>query len=199
MIAFFRGIGDLPRGLGFLLGRGPLVRLAAVPTLITAALYAGLIVLLIVFFGDLMDVLWEKPESGWLLPLYYLLGIVVGAAAVAILFVTFTMVGAAICAPFLTKISHRIRGELEKKPVHAPGGIYADVVYPLWLQIRLLLLLIVVQVGCFVVQIVVPGSTLIVGPFQFFFAGFLLALGFLDYPLEGGELPGFRGRMSYGM
>lgn len=199
VISFIRGFLDPVRGLGFILGRPPLVRRAVAPIAVTALLYAALLVLLLLFSGDLMDRIWEKPEGGWLVPLYYVVYVFLLAASVGVSLVAFTFVAKIVGGPFLTKLSRAVLEELQGAPPKAPGGCYADLVYPVLLEIQNLVFFLLVQGALLAAQLFVPGSSLVIAPLQFLVAAFFLALGFLDYPLETGEkLPGFRGRIRYG-
>ena len=198
--SFFRGLADLPRGGLAILGDPPLRRLALMPVFLTALLQITGFVVLLFFVDDIAALIWKPPDGGWLVPLYWLFMLVTGLLSLAVLFLLLTFVARTASSHFLSRITLRLREKMEGDSLpEGPGGLHADLVYPVWLEIRLLLLVLAVQVPCFAGQIMIPGASFLVAPLQFLLSAFLAALSFLDHPMETEGLPGFSGRLRYGL
>lgn len=200
MRSFLQGVTDPLRGMLFLIQRPSWFPILLAPVMFTAALFLALLAWVVLGSGDWLSSLWARPESDWLLPLHFLArgGMIVAAAA--LLYLLFAPVSAAVAAPFLTRLTKKMRADLEGIPPKAPSGLHADVIYPIWLGLRLLLLAVAIQGTAFLLQAALPGSSFVLLPLQLVLAAFSAALTFLDYPLESeGALPGLRGRWRYGL
>lgn len=199
MTPFLRGLADPFRGLLFVIRRPRLFSLAVVPIVITSVLYVGLLLLLLLHLDDLLDLAWKTFADGWPIFLYYLAYLVLAPTIALALLAILPFVAGAVSGPFLFRIVRKVREEIEGRRIDPPGGAYADLVYPALMQVKSLLVLLTLYACTVPVHLLVPGSSVFLGPLQILASAFLLAVSFLDYPLETEpELPGFRGRFRYG-
>lgn len=98
---FARGFYLPFRAIGMIFSRGRLLRWSAAAALVSALLFAALLGLLVAFTGDLLNLVWTRPE-GWLVAVWY----VVAALLFGLLFVVgASTLPAVATAPFLDPIS----------------------------------------------------------------------------------------------
>ena len=202
MRSFFRGVADPFRGLRFILTRGRLIRLSILPVLVNLLLYVAIIVCVVLWGNDVYEALWAQlfpePDSWWEKTLSvagFVLFLLL--AAVALLF-SFTAVGAALASPFLSRLSLRVREEIEGRKIEPPGGLKVEILYPLWVNLVRAVVGLGVIVGAFVVQLILPPTVVVLMPLQVAFGGFCLALSVLDFPLETEHPPGFMSAVRFG-
>lgn len=104
MKGFVRGALAVVRGAGRLLSDAQLRRWAAWPVAITGVLYVGLVSLAMVFHGDLLELVWLKPE-GWLVYLWHVVSVLVFLGMVVVLALVFLPIAGVISGPFYEKIA----------------------------------------------------------------------------------------------
>ncbi len=104
----FAGVYAVLWGLQRILRDGGLRKLAVLPLALTLFLYAGLVAVVLVFAGDLLDVLWQRPESGWLIAVWWV--VLVGSiiATLGVLVLLFATIAEAAGGPFYDKMAMRV-------------------------------------------------------------------------------------------
>jgi CysZ protein len=98
-------------GLSRIMRDGALRRLAILPLLLTAFLYAGMLAVLVVFGDDLFGKIWERPEEGWLLIVWWAALVLSIVATIAVMVLLFAAIAEAIGGPFYDKMASRILRE----------------------------------------------------------------------------------------
>jgi CysZ protein len=130
---FFTGIGLLGRGFG-MYGTNPgLIALGLIPALIAGVLLLAVLILLIVFIGDLSSaVTWFANgwSSGERSTVRFIAGVSIIGSFGLLAVVTFTSLTLAIGDPFYEKISERVEQRLDAKS--GPAALPPRVNLPWW-------------------------------------------------------------------
>ena len=164
---FVTGVTAVLSGLRLVAGDPELRKLTAVPVALTGLLYAALAAGVLLFSDDALGWLWPRPDSAWLIPLWYLAWV---AGMLSLFFISallFTTVAEIVGGPFFERMATVIlsrHGVSTEQPTFLDGTIL-DVVRSL---------LFVVPAACFALLGLLPGVGL---PFTLL-GGFIAWLGF---------------------
>lgn len=99
-----RGALAVVRGAGRLISDKELRRWAVWPVLITGLLYTLLVTLAVLFHGDLLELVWLKPE-GWWVYLWHVVSVLVFLGMVVVMALVFLPIAGVIAGPFYEKIA----------------------------------------------------------------------------------------------
>lgn len=117
-----RGAFAVVRGAGRLLSDRELRRLAAWPVLVTGLLYVAFISLAVAFHGDLLELIWLRPDN-WLVYLWHLASLLVFLGMVVVLALVFLPIASVIAGPFYEKIALSI---LTRRSIPAREGGFTE-------------------------------------------------------------------------
>lgn len=110
------------KGGVFLLRHRRLLWLAAIPVLLNIVLYTAAIILFIRYAGEWFSFIMERPDTWYLLIVYYVLRLLAFLIGIAVFIFSFVFVGTIIAAPFLDILSERteaiLRGTHADQPFH---------------------------------------------------------------------------------
>jgi CysZ protein len=110
------------KGSVFLLQHRRLLWLAIVPVLINIVLYIIALILFIRYADAWFGLIMERPDTWYLLVVYYLLRLLAFLIGIAVFIFSFVFVGTIIAAPFLEILSERteaiLRGTHTGQPFH---------------------------------------------------------------------------------
>lgn len=171
---------------GFQLIWQPCIRpYALIPIVINFILFIGFYVLAITYFQDFTH--WfDNHLPHWLQWLSHVLWLIF---AIAILFTTaysFTFISNLIAAPFngllAEQVELHITGRLTTPPTNFLATI-KDVPRSLSRQLRYITYVLPRALGILFL-LLIPGGQLIMGPLWFIFNAWLMALQYLDYPMD---------------
>ena len=164
---FIAGVTAVLSGARLVLADPELRRLTAIPIALTGVLYVALVAAVLLFSDDALGWVWPRPESAWLIPVWYL----AWAAGMLSLFLIsallFTTVAEVVGGPFYERMANLIlsrHGRSVVQPTFVDGTIL-DVVRSL---------LFVIPAACFALLGLLPGVGL---PFTLL-GGFMAWLGF---------------------
>lgn len=190
---FFRGFGYLFEGWGFVFGKHPaLVKFCLLPLLINLLVFAGVGVALYFFYGDLVNLIWAKPESWLLRVLWYLAYVFIFVAILLLSYLAFFVLQAILSAPFNDVLSERVE-ELAYGRSPPPfawarlaRGLGATVLH----EMAKLSIYVAVMLPLFFLNVIIP----VLGPALFMFAGGYLtakffAYDFMDFAMARREWP----------
>lgn len=131
-------------------------KLAIVPILVTLIAYIALFGASVVYLDDLLALLWERPEGGWLVVAWYAAWVASVIAAVFVMFLLFATLVEAIGGPFYDKMAAHVlegHGIATREP-----GLIAGTVPDLFRSLFLLSLTIVFSVLGFIPVVGLPFS-----------------------------------------
>jgi len=120
LLRLFRGFGLAFKGLSFMFEHPRLWSYALIPILITLVLLSLIFVLLGRYNGDLVGLIWVKPEAWVLRGLWYLLYLVVYAVAFVIGAISLPAV---VSSPFLDALSERTEQIIDPSYEKLTGGL----------------------------------------------------------------------------
>ena len=175
-----RGAGYLARGWGFVFSRHPsLLRLFLLPVLINIVVFAGVAVGLYLHYGDIVNLIWVRPESWFFRTLWYLLYVFILLAVLLLAYFAFFVVQAMLAAPFNDLLSERT--ELLAYGKRAPstgisvliGGVGRSVTH----EVAKLGIYVAMMVPLFVASLVIP----VVGNLAYVCLGFYGSAVFFAY------------------
>lgn len=107
--------------------RDPRLRtLAVIPLALTAATYLLMLGLTVYFSGEVLDLIWQKPSSAWLVWLWYVVMVVMITGAIAIFALLFNTVAELVGGPFFDKMALHVL-ETHGLPGTEPGLIEGTV------------------------------------------------------------------------
>jgi uncharacterized protein involved in cysteine biosynthesis len=165
---FFRGARAVVQGSLRVLSDSELRKLALAPVFLTTIAYLVGGVSLFVFGDDLWARLWARPESGWMLPLWYVALVVAALAVLVVAGLLFATVAEALGGPFYDKLAIKLLSRQQiatKEP-----GLIAGIVPDLFRSF----LFLVPTVVCAVLGLV-PGIGLLFGALGFLISSLGLA------------------------
>ena len=129
-MGFMAGVRAVLIGATMVLTDPEIRKLTAIPIALTALLYALLIAGVLTFSDEVLGSLWARPDSAWLIPVWYV-ALVAGILALFLIAaLLFSTVGEAVGGPFYERIATRIL-ERYGHPVEQPGfvdGTILDIV-----------------------------------------------------------------------
>lgn len=176
----FRGFGYLLQGWSFVFSKHPsLLKLCLLPLLINLAVFAGVAVALYNYYGDLVNLIWSKPESWLLVILWYLLYIFIFLLIVLMAYVAFFVVQAILSAPFNDLLSERteLLAYGRQAPPLSVARLLGDLGRTLLHESSNLAIYLAVITPLFILNLLVP----VVGPALFLIGGFYLSATFFAY------------------
>lgn len=195
---FLAGAGYLLRGLRLVIEPG-LRRYVALPLLINALVFAGLLWLAADQFGVLVDaILPALPQ--WLAWLAGVLWLLFFVAAAVLVFFTFSVIANLIAAPFNDLLAEAVERRLSGRAPPGGGGLWQavkgapgamlDELRKLGYFIRWALPLLIL--------FLIPGVNLIAPLVWAVFTAWILALEYADYPMGNHDLRPDRQRRILG-
>ncbi len=196
----FRGFAYPWRGLGFVYGKHPsLIRYTVFQVLLTVAVFAAVIVGWSASYDSIAGLLWSRPESAWLVWLWYLYRIVAALALAVVGYFVFIVLVGIVCAPFNSKLSQKVETLLTGRLPPSTG--FADEVREAIRDIRVALgkvfFYAMVMLPVFLIGLLVPGlGQILLVVFGWLFTALYLSLDYLDWPLSRRRI-GFGDRLSY--
>jgi CysZ protein len=110
---FVAGLTLPIKGGTFLLRHRRLLLLALAPLLVNSILYVTAVVLFIYYSGEVFSFIMERPDTWYMLIVYYLLRILVFLITLAVFVFSFVFVGTVVSAPFLELLSERTEEMLQ--------------------------------------------------------------------------------------
>lgn len=109
IVRIFRGFGYLFEGWAFVFSRHPsLLKFCLLPLLINILVFSGVAVSLYFYYGDLVALIWAKPETWLLQILWYLAYIFIFLIILLLAYLAFFIVQALLSAPFNDLLSERV-------------------------------------------------------------------------------------------
>jgi CysZ protein len=184
---FFRGAGYLAEGWNFVFSRHPtLLKLCLLPLLINLVVFVGVGIALYFYYGDIVNLIWARPDSWLVRILWYLLYIFIFLLVLLLGYITFFVLQAILSAPFNDLLSERTESLAfgqEPPPLTASRfllGLGKTVAHEL-IKLGIYLAFII---PLFLLNLVIP----VVGPLLFLFVGFYIssvffAYDFMDYSM----------------
>ena len=124
---FFVGVGAVLKGLSRLIREKSLRGLAITPLLISVVVYGLALVFAGFYVDDLVAELWTKPESGYMLYVWYVLVPVVYLALVVVLALMFVSFAGVVSGPFYEKMVTQVlasHGIESADPGIIKGSVY---------------------------------------------------------------------------
>ncbi|MDP3938174.1 MAG: EI24 domain-containing protein [Deltaproteobacteria bacterium] len=203
--AFLEGIGYTRRAFRLIRGDRALLRYAVLPFLINLAVFGLAIAAFVYWFGDLWHLAsaWTesaRPEAWYWLPLYWLLAMVrwliaavLVVVAVLILWISFTLVGNVIAAPFnklLSAATERSLGSVEE--AGAEGGwraLLGEMARALSDETRKMGFFLLIQAALLPLNLVPLVGTIAYATLSLGFGALFVALEFTDYPMARRRIP----------
>lgn len=148
--AFFTGAGAVFVGLRLIARDRNLRKLTAVPVVLTALLYLGLVGAAFFWADDALGLLWAQPDVTWLVPLWYLAWFAGIATFFLLAILLFSTVAEIVGGPFYERMAARILEErgLTVEPPTLLDGTVLDVVRSL---------MFVVPAACLALIGLIPG------------------------------------------
>lgn len=108
---FFVGAYSVLWGLKRIARDRELRKLTLLPMLITVVLYVGMVAGVVVFSDELFSKLWQRPEAGWMVALWYVAFVGMIIATIGLLVLLFATIAEAVGGPFYDKMAIRVLGE----------------------------------------------------------------------------------------
>ena len=132
----------------------------------------------------------EASMPSWLTWLNYLIWPLFVLTMLFFTAYTYTLVSNWILSPFLGVLSEKTQDYLNGMPIPPInwGQMIKDVPGILLRQVRLVLYYLPRAIGLLIVTII-PGINVIAGILWFFFGGWMLAVQYMDYPIDNNRMP----------
>lgn len=119
---FLGGGFAVVRGAGRLLADRELRKLALLPVVVTGILYVLFVTLAAIYHGDVLALIWSRPDS-WLLYLWYAASIFVFLGMIVLLALVFLPIASVIAGPFYEKLALKI---LERRSIPGREGGFRE-------------------------------------------------------------------------
>jgi CysZ protein len=175
-----RGAGYLGRGYRFVFtDHRELLQLCLVPLLINLVIFTGAAVGLYIYWGDIIDWIWPRPDAlGWKI-LWYVLYVFIVAMVLLMGYVLFFALQGILSAPFNDMLSERVEQLAYGKapPPTTAGRLARGAAYSLACEARKQGLYVVGMGLLLVIKLLVP----VAGPVIFLVGGFVLSASFFCY------------------
>jgi len=180
IVRYFRGFGYLFRGWGFVFGKHPsLIKYCLFPLLINLLVFVGAAVALYFFYGDLVALIWAKPESWFSRIFWYIFYIFIFIAVMLLSYIAFFVVQAILSAPFNDILSERVE-QLhagQEPPPFSWSVMFAGLGRTILHELAKISIYLAVMIPLLALNIVVP----VIGPMLFLFGGFYMTALFFGY------------------
>lgn len=187
IVRFFRGFGYLFRGIGFVFSKHPaLLKFCLLPLLINLLVFVGAGIALYHYYGDLVALIWARPNNWFFRLFWYLLYIFIFIAVMLIAYVAFFIVQALLSAPFNDVLSERVEQLAygHEPPPFSAARLAKDLGRTIAHQALKLLVWVAIMVPLFLLNVFVP----VIGSALFLIGGsyvtaFFFAYDYLDYAM----------------
>lgn len=110
VLGLFSGAVSVLWGFQKILRDGRLRALSVVPMVLTVLAYLLVMGATVYFAGDVLAIAWKKPDSAWLVWLWYLVTALMVTGAFAILALLFNTIAEAVGGPFFDKMALHVLG-----------------------------------------------------------------------------------------
>ena len=132
----------------------------------------------------------EASMPSWLTWLNYLIWPLFMLTMLFFTAYTYTLVSNWILSPFLGVLSEKTQDYLNGRPIPPVnwGQMIKDIPGVLMRQVRLLLYYLPRAILLLIITII-PGINIIAGILWFFFGGWMLAVQYMDYPIDNNRMP----------
>ena len=153
--AVFSGFGIIARDPG-------LRKLVVIPIALTGLLYLALLGATLVFTDDALGLLWARPDTWWLLPVWYLAWLVGILTLFLIAALLFNTVAEAVGGPFYERMAMTILGRYEV-PTEQPtilDGTILDIVRSLLFVVPAAILAVIGLMPAIGLPFTIAGATL---------------------------------------
>jgi CysZ protein len=181
----FSGANYLLRGFGLI--NQPGIRLyALVPILITLLVFILLIGLAVLYFGALLDWLLPTGDGWWITVIRALLWPLFAIAVMLVWYFTFTLVANLIGAPFNGLLAEKVEAHLLGRGLADTGGFQdalRDFVPAMLNELRKFAYYLLWAIPLLVLFIV-PGINVVAPVLWGIFMAWILALEYVEYPME---------------
>jgi len=188
-------IGDLFSGARFLLSGFALIRqrglrrYALMPVAINIVVFSVLLYAGVVGMDSLIGGWLPGGDSWWAQLLRVLAWLVFGAAAVALVFFSFTVAANLIGAPFTARLSERTEQILRGRPANiGKVSLFREISYASAHESRKLLYFAVRALPLWLLTLI-PGVNLLAGPAWIWFTAWYMGMEYFDYPLSAHHAP----------
>lgn len=108
LVGIVAGLLATPRGALLLMRQPRLRRLAWWPLLLTALAYVALMVLVVLYAGDVLSWLWARPENLWMAGLWWVAVALAGAVLLVLAGACFVTVVGIVAGPFYERLAQRV-------------------------------------------------------------------------------------------
>jgi CysZ protein len=168
------------------------------PLLINVLVFSGVAVGLYYYYGDLVELIWARPDSWLYRALWYVLYVFILLLILLVAYAAFFVVQAALSAPFNDLLSERVEHLAfgREPPPFSWGRLGRGLVRALTHELSKLGVYVLIMGPLFLLNLVIP----VVGPVVFLIGGFyataiFFAYDFMDYSMDRREWP-FRRKWS---
>ncbi len=179
------GPGYLWRGFGLIRQPG-LRRYAALPILIALLAFASLIGVGIHFFDALLEWMLPTGDAWWVRWLRNLLWPLFALAVTLVLFFSFTLVANLIAAPFNGLLAEKVEARLRGESLADTGGVMdalKDFLPAMFNELRKFSYYLVWAIPLLLLFII-PGINIVAPILWTVFMAWMLALEYVEYPME---------------